>query len=102
MRFLSAGIAVAILAGLAPSFAKAQETPETTVEDIVVLGMPLREQVETFVDDVTAPATGWGPARWDERRGICVGVVNLRGDAGPQPDRGRTRVQSQRPGHRNR
>ncbi|MBB5661490.1 hypothetical protein [Brevundimonas halotolerans] len=55
--------------------------PETTVEDIVVLGMPLREQVETFVDDVTAPATGWGPARWDERSGICVGVVNLRPDA---------------------
>jgi len=80
MRFLSVGIAVAVLAGLAPSFAKAQETPETTVEDIVVLGMPLREQVETFVDDVTAPATGWGPARWDERWGICVGVVNLRGD----------------------
>jgi len=47
----------------------------------VVLGMPLREQVETFVDDVTAPATGWGPARWDERSGICVGVVNLRPDA---------------------
>ena len=47
----------------------------------MVLGMPLREQVETFVDDVTAPATGWGPARWDERSGICVGVVNLRPDA---------------------
>ena len=80
MRVLSVGIAVAVLAGLAPSLAKAQETPATTVEDIVVLGMPLREQVETFVDDVTAPATGWGPARWDERWGICVGVVNLRGD----------------------
>ena len=47
----------------------------------MVLGMPLREQVETFADDVTAPATGWGPARWDERSGICVGVVNLRPDA---------------------
>lgn len=80
MRLSCTGIAVALLAGLVSSFAHAQETPETTVEDIVVLGMPLREQVETFVDVVTAPATGWGPARWDERWGICVGVVNLRGD----------------------
>lgn len=73
--------ALLVLALAVPSLARAQETPETRVEDIVVLGMPLREQVETFVDDVTAPATGWGPARWDERSGICVGVVNLRPDA---------------------
>jgi hypothetical protein len=80
MRVLSTGLTLAILVGLAPDIVHAQEAPETTVEDIVVLGMPLREQVETFVDDVTAPATGWGPARWDQRGGICVGVVNLRGD----------------------
>ncbi len=78
-------LALAVGIGLIPTAAGAQQTPaeaETTVEDIVVLGMPLREQVETFVDSVTAPATGWGPARWDERWGICVGVVNLRGDVG--------------------
>lgn len=77
-------LSVALGIGLMPAVAVAQQTPtetETTVEDIVVLGMPLREQVETFVDDVTIPATGWGPARWDERWGICVGVVNLRRDA---------------------
>jgi hypothetical protein len=76
---------LAIGAGLIPAAAMAQQTPslseETEVEDIVVPGVPLREQVETFVDDVTAPAPGWGPARWDERGGICVGVVNLRRDA---------------------
>ncbi|MDP3378000.1 MAG: hypothetical protein Q8S53_06515 [Brevundimonas sp.] len=84
MKTITFGIALALLTGLMPGTAAAQQTPpleETTVEDIVVLGMPLREQVETFVDDVTAPATGWGPARWDERWGICVGVVNLRRDA---------------------
>lgn len=77
-------LSVVLGLGLMPDVAIAQQTrteTETAVEDIVVLGMPLREQVETFVDDVTAPATGWGPARWDERSGICVGVVNLRRDA---------------------
>lgn len=77
-------LSVVLGLGLMPDVAIAQQTPtetETAVEDIVVLAMPLREQVETFVDDVTAPATGWGPARWDERSGICVGVVNLRRDA---------------------
>jgi hypothetical protein len=29
------------------------------------------------VDTVTAPPPGRGPARWSERSGICVGVVNL-------------------------
>lgn len=77
-------LSVVLGLGLMPDVAIAQQTrteTETAVEDIVVLAMPLREQVETFVDDVTAPATGWGPARWDERSGICVGVVNLRRDA---------------------
>jgi len=85
MKFGVLGGACLLVSALAPTVAWAQDSsatiPETTVEDIVVLGMPLREQVETFVDDVTAPATGWGPARWDERSGICVGVVNLRPDA---------------------
>lgn len=57
-----------------PGAATPQETP---VEGIVVLGMPLRDQVETFVDEVTAPPPGRGPARWNERSGVCVGVVNL-------------------------
>ncbi len=74
------GFSVAALFSLAlavPSLARAQETPETRVEDIVVLGTPLREQVETFADTVVAPPHGRGPARWSARSGICVGVVNL-------------------------
>lgn len=84
MTIKGLALSLALGLGLMPAVAVAQQTPpseEATVEDIVVPGMSLRDQVETFVDDVTAPATGWGPARWDERWGICVGVVNLRRDA---------------------
>ena len=78
------GLSVAALLALAlaaPSLAWAQETPETRVEDIVVLGTPLREQVETFADTVISPPHGRGPARWSARSGICVGVVNLQREA---------------------
>ena len=54
-----------------------EESQPTRVDDIVVLGTPLREQVATFVDAVTAPPRGRGPARWSDRAGVCVGVVNL-------------------------
>jgi hypothetical protein len=77
----SAAAALFALALVAPGLAWAQETPETTVEDIVVLGTPLREQVETFADTVVAPPHGRGPARWSARSGICVGVVNLQREA---------------------
>jgi len=77
----SAAAALFALAHVAPGLAWAQETPETTVEDIVVLGTPLREQVETFADTVVAPPHGRGPARWSARSGICVGVVNLQREA---------------------
>lgn len=73
--------ALLALALAAPGLARAQETPETRVEDIIVLGTPLREQVETFADTVVAPPHGRGPARWSARSGICVGVVNLQREA---------------------
>lgn len=83
-RFVRAVRAAAlpfVLGLFAPIAAAAQTspppTPETPVEGIVVLGMPLRDQVETFVDEVTAPPPGRGPARWNERAGVCVGVINL-------------------------
>ena len=58
----------------------APATPAAThLEDVVVNGRSLRETVEAFVDDVTAPPPGHGPARWNRR--VCVGVVNLRRDA---------------------
>ncbi len=81
MRPGSAAPVLFALALAIPSLAVAQETPETTVEDIVVLGTPLREQVETFADTVVAPPRGRGPARWSARSGICVGVVNLQREA---------------------
>ena len=78
------GVSLAVLLALAcaaPGLVQAQETTDTRVEDIVVLGTPLREQVETFADTVVAPPHGRGPARWSARSGICVGVVNLQRDA---------------------
>lgn len=81
---MRSGLAAASLFALAlaaPGLARAQELPDTTVEDIVVLGTSLREQVEAFSDTVVAPPRGHGPARWSDRPGVCVGVVNLQRDA---------------------
>lgn len=57
----------------------AQDPTETRVEDIVVLGRPLDEAARDFVYSLTVPARGRGLARW--RDTVCVGVVNLRGEA---------------------
>lgn len=57
--------------------AQDRSQPETRVDDVIVTGRPLDVQVDRFVDTVTAPPPGRGPARWSERSGICVGVVNL-------------------------
>lgn len=54
-----------------------QET--TRLDDVVVQGQRLDDQVRGFIDEVIAPPSGWGPARW--RTGVCVGVVNIRGEA---------------------
>jgi len=81
MRPGSTAAVLFTLALAAPGLAWAQDAPETRVEDIVVLGTPLREQVETFADTVVAPPHGRGPARWSARSGICVGVVNLQREA---------------------
>lgn len=55
--------------------------PETTqIDDILVLGLPLDEQVERFVDEVTDPPPGRNPSRWRRQSRICVSVVNLRRD----------------------
>lgn len=59
--------------------ASAQDSPATSVEDVVVSGRSLRQAVEAFVGEVTNPPPGHGPARWAQR--VCVGVVNLRQDA---------------------
>jgi len=50
----------------------------TDLEDIVVEGRRLEEATHAFVDEVGQPARGRGLARW--RDGVCIGVVNLRGE----------------------
>lgn len=87
MKFQIA-VAFAVTTGLIACPARAQDMPSvdesepTRVDDIVVVGnMPLREQIEVFVGEVTEPPEGRGPARWSRRGGVCVGVVNLRQDA---------------------
>ncbi|MBX9706560.1 MAG: hypothetical protein K2X61_01350 [Caulobacteraceae bacterium] len=52
----------------------------TQLDDIVVEGRTLSEAVRQFVDDVIAAPLDRGPARWTRR--VCVGVVNLRPEAG--------------------
>lgn len=52
----------------------------TTLEDVVVERRRLEEFVQDFVGEVAAPAPRRGLARW--QGGICVGVVNLRNEAG--------------------
>lgn len=70
---------VLALAGPAPQDPSTQvPAPEEAVqiEEVLVTGRPLREMIETFVDEVVEPPRGRGPARWDRK--VCVGVVNLR------------------------
>lgn len=52
----------------------------TTLEDVVVERRRLEAFVQDFVGQVAAPAPRRGLARW--QGGICVGVVNLRNEAG--------------------
>ena len=70
---------LAMLMGLALAGASPQE-PEATTQlgDIVVQGRRVDDQVRRFIDEVAAPSTGRGPARWRNR--ICVGVANIRGE----------------------
>lgn len=57
-----------------------QQTPSTTtLDDVVVEGRSLRDQVSRFIDDVLTPPVRRGPARW--RRTVCVGVLNMQRDA---------------------
>jgi len=56
-----------------------QDPTGTRVDDLVVLGRPLDEAARDFVYSLSVPARGRGLARW--RDTVCVGVVNLRGEA---------------------
>lgn len=48
------------------------------LEDVVVEGRRLEELTREFVDEVSAPASRRGLARW--RGTVCVGVANIRND----------------------
>ena len=55
------------------------DAPAVQLEEVVVEGRTLREAVDQFVEEIVAPPVGRGPARWNRR--VCVGVVNVRGQA---------------------
>lgn len=66
-----------------PASAQPQEPgaqSPATLDDVVVEGRRLEEIVRDFVSEIAAPAPRRGLARW--QGGICVGVVNLRNEAG--------------------
>lgn len=65
--------ATLIVGAAAPAFAQTQ--PESEVEDVTVIGRPLREAVQSFVEEVGVAQRDQNLARWDRR--VCVGVVNL-------------------------
>jgi hypothetical protein len=83
-RHLVSVLAVLGLSALLASQVGAQTPPAprdaevTEVDEVVVLGLPLDEQVERFVDEVTGPPPGRNPSRWRPQSRICVSVVNLR------------------------
>lgn len=49
------------------------------LEDVEVVGRPLESLIRSFVDEVAAPSSGRGVARWRNR--LCVGTANLRPEA---------------------
>ena len=55
------------------------DAPAVQLEEVIVEGRTLREAVDQFVEEIVAPPVGRGPARWNRR--VCVGVVNVRGQA---------------------
>ena len=69
-------LACGLLGSLTPGAAQAQTPPtENTVEDVVVVGRPLREAVQSFVEEVGVAQRDQNLARWDRR--VCIGVVNM-------------------------
>lgn len=77
---LSSLLALALLSSPDPQAQPVTQAnpPATRVDDVVVSGRRTDEVIREFVNEVTGPPPGRGPARWD--RQVCVGVVNLRND----------------------
>lgn len=51
------------------------EAPVTELEGVEVIGRPLQEQVDRFVESVAAPPAGRTLARWNAP--VCVGVIAM-------------------------
>ncbi|AYG96135.1 hypothetical protein D8I30_13860 [Brevundimonas naejangsanensis] len=71
-----------LMAGTISGAAPQEGPPSATMEDtpvrlgdVVVSGRSLRDEVQTFVDEVAAPPPGRGLARWNDD--VCIGTVNI-------------------------
>ena len=79
-------IALALVGQTAQEPRPAPEAPVTQVDEVTITGQRVREAVSSFLDEVTDPPRGRGPARWSDS--VCVGAVNLRRElAQPMIDR---------------
>lgn len=56
--------------------------PETTVDEIIVLGGTLEEQAAQFVDGIANTASDRGLAKWAGP--VCIGVVNFKREVAEQ------------------
>lgn len=86
MFFTSMALAGALAFQTAPAANTPASQPEqttseqaTTVEDVVVVGRQLEEQITNFLDAVTLPEANMKVSRWNKE--VCVSVVNMRNDA---------------------
>ncbi len=86
MSLIAALLAAAALNGqaapqTAPQTAPAPDPAATAVQDVEITAQrqTAYEAARSFVDEVAETPPGRGLARWDGK--VCVGVVNLRGEA---------------------
>lgn len=70
--------ALALAGSLVVQTPQSAPTEPTQVEDIVVSGRSVGEQVRSFLDDVALPDRTLRVARF--QRNVCVGAVNMRGE----------------------
>ncbi|WP_298094749.1 hypothetical protein [Brevundimonas sp.] len=79
MSFLALALAAGLLSQTPGQAQDPASGPVAELGDVVVEGRRLRSVVQSFVGEVTAPATSdRGPARWNGP--VCIGVVNLRAE----------------------
>ncbi len=84
MKFRVHWAVLTALACASPAWAQDPVTtgPETTVDEIVVVGGTLEEQAAQFVDGIANSTTRRGLARWAGP--VCIGVVNFRREVAEQ------------------